>query len=65
MGDLRFYANDRIMSLRQATLIKLGQAGTSQTYRLLNISDISAATSRYVFTIGGPAGYIATSWQLN
>jgi hypothetical protein len=61
--DLRFYANDRLISLRHTTLVRVGRSGDSITYRLLGISDISSAKSRYVFTIGGAAGWLATSWR--
>jgi hypothetical protein len=63
IDDLRFYANDRLISLRKTRLVKVSQEGDTRTYRLLNITEISAARSRYVFTIGGPAGWIATSWR--
>lgn len=53
------------LSLRYSTLVKVSQAGATATYRLLNISNISAARSRYVFAIGGPAGWLATSWRRN
>lgn len=61
--DLRLYVNDRLMSLRSTTLVKVSESGGSVTYRLLGLGNVSSARARYVFTVGGAAGWFAASWD--
>jgi hypothetical protein len=65
-SDLRLYANGRLLSLRYATLVKIGEdAGNdSKTYRLLGVSHLTSASARYIFTIEGAAGWLSTTWDL-
>jgi hypothetical protein len=62
-GDLRLYANDRLISLRGTRLVRVGQSAGATTYRLFGIEHVSSARARYVFAIGGHGGWISATWQ--
>ena len=64
-SDLELYANGRLISLRSARLVRIGEDSVlgSITYRLLGINHLSSARSRYFFRIGGAGGSIATTWD--
>ena len=62
LGDLRLYANGRLISLRGTRLFKVSDVGTAATYRLLGIDRVSSASARYTFMVGGVGGGLATSW---
>jgi hypothetical protein len=65
-SDLRLHANGRLVSLRYTNFVKVGEdaENDSKTYRLLGLEHVSSAQATYLFTIEGPAGWIATTWDL-
>ncbi|MFM7135836.1 MAG: invasin domain 3-containing protein [Planctomycetota bacterium] len=63
LDDLQFYANDRLISLRTARLVKIAEVNGSVTYRLLGLSRISSARARYVLSITSAGGWAATTWS--
>jgi hypothetical protein len=62
-SHLRFYANNRLISLRRTKLVKVAEADGRTTYRLLGMPHISSARATFTFVVGGPGGGATTTWR--